>query len=63
MLEFCYNFLDMFLNRQDFELCQMNTDSLHLSMSDEFPDNTVKPKLRKDKLTRKIDLQQKNLTK
>ena len=36
---------------------------LHLSMSDEFPDNTVRPKLREDKLARKIGLQQKNLTK
>ena len=26
----------------------MNTDSLHLSVSDEFPNNTVKPKLREN---------------
>ena len=33
MLEFCYDFLDKYLSRQDFELYYMVTDSFYLAMS------------------------------
>ena len=46
MLEFCYDFLDRYLNWQNFELCYMDTDSLYLSISGEFSDDIAKPRLR-----------------
>ena len=33
MLEFYYDFLDKYFNRQDFELCYMDTDSFYLAVS------------------------------
>ena len=46
MLEFYYDFLDKYFNRQDFELCYMGTDSFYLVMSGDSLDEIVKPELK-----------------
>ena len=43
MLELCYDFLDKYLSKQDFELHYMDTDSFYLAMSGDFLDEIVKP--------------------
>ena len=42
MLEFYYDFLDKYVDRKDFELIQMDTDSLYMALSDNCIDNIVK---------------------
>ena len=46
MLEFNYNFLDRYLNRRDFELIQMDTDSNYMAISGEKLEDIVRPELR-----------------
>ena len=46
MLSFYYDFLLKFFDLKDFELCEMDTDSLYLALSDTKLDNLVKPNLR-----------------
>ena len=48
MLEFYYDFLDKYVDRRDFELIQMDTDSLYIGLSDENFDNIIKPELQKE---------------
>jgi len=45
ILEFCHDFLDHFIDRQDFELIQMDTDSLYFALSANKLDDVVKPEL------------------
>ena len=46
MLEFYYDFVDKFCDRRDFELIQMDTDSLYMALlSDDF-DEIVRPELK-----------------
>ena len=45
MLEFCYDFLDKYLSRQDFELYYMVTDSFYLAMSGDSLE-IVRPEMR-----------------
>ena len=45
MLEFYYDFLDNFINRRDFELLQMDTDSFYFAMSANDLD-IIRPELR-----------------
>lgn len=33
MLQFYYDFLDKFVDREDLQLCEMDTDSLYFSLS------------------------------
>lgn len=47
MLEIYYDFLDKFIKREDFQLCEMDTDSLYLAMSLPTPEEVVKPKMLK----------------
>ena len=47
MLEFYYDFLDKYLDRRDFELIQMDTDSMYVAILGNF-DKIVKLKLRKE---------------
>ncbi|BFZ03070.1 hypothetical protein BsWGS_06109 [Bradybaena similaris] len=47
MLEFYYDFLDKFISRQDFQLCEMDTDSLYLALSTPTLEEAVKPELLK----------------
>ena len=46
MLEFCYDFLDKFIDRRDFELIQMDTDSNYMVISGERLEDVVRPELK-----------------
>jgi hypothetical protein len=46
MLQFYYDFLDTFIDRADFQLLEMDTDSLYMSLSGNTLDELVKPHLR-----------------
>ena len=46
MLEFYYNVLDYFLDRRDFELIQMDTDSMYFALSCDTLEEAVQPELR-----------------
>ena len=48
MLEFYYDFLDRYLNRRDFELIQMDTDSNYMAISGEKLEDIVRPELRSE---------------
>ena len=43
MLQFYYEFLDFYFDRQDFELIQMNTDSMYFAFSCEKLEKAVRP--------------------
>ncbi|BFZ06709.1 hypothetical protein BsWGS_09748 [Bradybaena similaris] len=47
MLEFYYDFLDKFVSRKDFQLCEMDTDSLYLALSAPTLEEVVRPKMLK----------------
>ena len=46
MLEFYYDFLDKFIDRRDFELIQMDTDSNYMAISAERLEDIVRPELK-----------------
>ena len=46
MLEFYYDFLDKYVDRKDFELIQMDTDSMYMALSDDCIDNVVKDEMK-----------------
>jgi len=46
MLEFYYNFLDKYIDRRDFELIQMDTDSNYMAISGERLEDIVRPELK-----------------
>ena len=48
MLEFCYDFLDRYFDRRDFELIQMDTDSNYMAISAEKLEDIVKPELKEE---------------
>ena len=45
MLQFYYDFLDKYIDRRDFELIQMDTDSFYFALSHDTLEAAVKPKL------------------
>ena len=45
MLEFHYDLIDKFVDRTDYELCEMDTDSLYLAISGKKLDDVIKPEL------------------
>ena len=45
MLEFYYDLIDKFLDRSDFEYCEMDTDSAYIALSGESVDALIKPEL------------------
>jgi hypothetical protein len=45
MLEFYFDFLDMYFDRSDFQLTQMDTDSMYVAFSNEDIESLVKPEL------------------
>ena len=47
MLEFYYDFVDKFCDRRDFEVIQMDTDSLYMALSANDFDDIIKPDLKK----------------
>ena len=48
MLEFYYDFLDKFIDRCDYELIQMDTDSNYIAISGEKLEDVIKPELLKE---------------
>jgi hypothetical protein len=48
ILEFYYDFLDRYVDRSDFELIQMDTDSLYFALSAEKLEQVIKPELREE---------------
>ena len=46
MLEFYYDFLDKFIDRRDFELLQMDTDSFYFAMAANDLEEIIRPELR-----------------
>ena len=46
MLQFYYNFLDKYLDRSDFQMCEMNTDSAYIAIAGDSVESLVKPELR-----------------
>ena len=48
MLEFYYDFLDRYIDRRDFELIQMDTDSNYMAISGKKLEDIVKPELREE---------------
>ena len=46
MLEFYYDFLDIYVDRRDFELIQMDTDSNYMAISGDKLENVTRPELR-----------------
>ena len=46
MLEFYYDFLDKFIDRRDFELLQMDTDSFYFAMAANDLEEIITPELR-----------------
>jgi hypothetical protein len=46
MLQFYYDCLDTFVSRQDFELCEMDTDSLYLALATPSLELAVKPAMK-----------------
>ena len=46
MLSFYYDFLDYYFDRSDFELAQMDTDSMYMGFSDSDIEKLIKPHLR-----------------
>ena len=47
MLQFYYDCLDKYVAREDFELCEMDTDSLYLVLSTDTLEDAVRPRLRR----------------
>ena len=46
ILQFYYDFLDKFVSREDFQLLEMDTDSLYMALSHERFEDVVRPHLR-----------------
>ena len=45
MLQFYYDFLDKYLDRVDFEFCEMDTDSAYIAISSENLESLIKPEM------------------
>ena len=46
MLEFYFDFMDVFVDRSDFEYCEMDTDSAYMAISGSSLENVIKPEMR-----------------
>ncbi|CAH3118846.1 unnamed protein product [Porites lobata] len=46
MLQFYYDFLDKYLDRSDFQMCEMDTDSAYIAIAGESVESLVKPELK-----------------
>ena len=48
MFQFYYDFLDKYLDRADFQMCEMDTDSAYIAISGDSVERLVKPELREE---------------
>jgi hypothetical protein len=55
MLEFYYDFIDKYIDRSDFEMCQMDTDSNYFAFSDDDIEKLIKPEMREEYQRDKIN--------
>ncbi len=46
MLQFYYDFIDKYIERDDFEMCQMDTDSNYFAFSSDNMNKLIKPHMR-----------------
>ena len=46
MLQFYYDFLDKYLDRSDFQMCEMDTDSAYIAIAEDSVESLVKPELK-----------------
>ena len=46
MLQFYYDFLDKYLERADFQMCEMDTDSAYIAIAGDSVESLIKPELR-----------------
>jgi hypothetical protein len=46
MLQFYNNFIDEYIDRSDFEVCQMDTDSNYIAFSGDSIEKLIKPHMR-----------------
>ena len=46
MLEFYYDFMDVYVAREDFEYCEMDTDSAYMAISGSCLDDVIKPEMK-----------------
>ena len=51
MLEFYFDCIDKFIDRSDYQLCEMDTDSLYMSLSTPTLEDAVRPALRRQFFT------------
>jgi hypothetical protein len=47
MLDFYYNFIDKYIDRSDFELLEMDTDSNYFAFSEDSIEKLIKPETKK----------------
>ena len=66
MLQFYYDFQDKFLDRSDFQYCEMDTDSAYIAISGQSVEQLVKPELRnlfqQEKITGSLERIQQNIS-
>ena len=48
ILQFYYDCLDKYVSREDFQLIQMDTDSMYMAITDENFDNIIKHEMREE---------------
>ncbi len=48
MLDFYYNFIDKYIDRSDFELLEMDTDSNYFACSEDSIEKLIKPEMREE---------------
>ena len=46
MLEFYFDFMDLFVDRSDFDICEMDTDSAYMAISGSSLSDVIKPEMR-----------------
>jgi hypothetical protein len=48
MLDFYYNFIDKYIDRSDFELLEMDTDSNYFAFSEDSIEKLITPQMREE---------------
>jgi hypothetical protein len=48
MLDFYYNFIDKYIDRLDFELLEMDTDSNYFAFSEDSIEKLIKPEMKEE---------------
>ena len=62
MLQFYYDFLDKYLDRADFQMCEMDTDSAYIAIAGDSVESLVKPELKQNSETRRLNSNKINVT-